>query len=120
MNLNDFRKKKEPAVRSEASKESLEDQMQEVAAARTVTQQVQQTARWVEPEAVQHAANVEQAVKAQEDAKRDLDVARLLCERGSLTRFVTEQMPSSEPSKGKTTRHVFGKAVFIRWVMTEG
>ena len=54
---------KVPAVRSEASKESLEDQMQKVAATKTETQQAQQTASWVESEAVQDAANVEQAVK---------------------------------------------------------
>ena len=63
-------------MRSEAAKESLEDQTQKVAAAKTETQQAQPTASWVESEAVQDAASVEQAVKAQEDAQRDLDDAQ--------------------------------------------
>ena len=56
-------------MRSDASKESPEDQTQEVVVAKTESQQAQLTASQVEPEAMQDAASVEQAVTAQEDTE---------------------------------------------------
>ena len=56
-------------ARSEATKVSLEDQAQMAAAAETEVQQAQQTISQVESEAAKDAANVEQAVRAQEDAE---------------------------------------------------
>ena len=51
--------------------------MQKPAASETEPQHTQQAACQVESEAVKDAANVEQAVKAQEDDERDLDDARV-------------------------------------------
>ena len=62
---------KASVARFEATKESLEDQAQKAAAAETEAQREQQTVSQVESEAVKDAANVEQAVKAQEDAEAD-------------------------------------------------
>ena len=64
-------------ARSEATRASLEDQVQKPAASETEAQHTQQAASQVESEAVKDAANVEQAVKAQEDDERDLDDARV-------------------------------------------
>ena len=71
-------KEYEAAVaRSEATRASLEDQVQKPAASETEPQHTQQAASQVESEAVKDAASVEHAVKAQEDDERDLDDARV-------------------------------------------